>query len=213
MKFLAVSSLLLSAVLATPLPQSTVVPDPSQVQISDISYAGTGCPPGTVGLSFTTNKKTLALVFDKYRGLRYVASIGPAIPITESRKYCQININLDYPGDFQYSVFSSDYSGYVNLDAGVTCLQKSIYYFSGSTAQASTQANFTGPLSQDYWIHNEVPLSSAVWSPCGSVKALNINSQLRLYSTPNNNGSGFTTTESIGENDTFNVGVRWQACK
>lgn len=61
----------------------------------------------------------------------YVASIGPGVPITENRKNCQLDINLQYPSGFQYSVFNADYRGYAALDANVTGTQQSTYYFSG----------------------------------------------------------------------------------
>ena len=53
--------------------------------------------------------------------------------ITENRKNCQLNIDLEYPSGFQYSVFSQVYRGYVELDANVTALQQATYYFSGGT--------------------------------------------------------------------------------
>jgi hypothetical protein len=66
------------------------------------------------------------LIFDEY-----VASIGPGVSITESRKNCQLDINLQYPSGFQYSVFNADYRGYAALDPNVTGTQQSTYYFSG----------------------------------------------------------------------------------
>jgi len=66
------------------------------------------------------------LIFDQY-----VASIGPGVAITENRKNCQLNIDLQYPQGFQYSVFTTDYRGYVGIDAGVTATQEATYYFSG----------------------------------------------------------------------------------
>jgi hypothetical protein len=85
----------------------------------------------------------MTLIFDSY-----VASMGKGVAITESRKNCQLNIDLLYPSGFQYSVFSADYRGYVALDKGVTGTQKSTYYFSGYTQQSSTQTSFTGPVSK-----------------------------------------------------------------
>lgn len=99
----------------------------------------------------------MTLIFDAY-----VASIGPGIAITENRKNCQLNIGLAYPGGFQYSVFSADYRGYGEMDKGVSGTQKSTYYFSGQTAQASTETDFAGPMDQDYLIHDEAENASVV---------------------------------------------------
>lgn len=60
-----------------------------------------------------------------------VASIGTGVPITENRKNCQLNINLQYPPGFQYSIFSTEFRGYAGLSANVTGTQSATYYFSG----------------------------------------------------------------------------------
>lgn len=86
----------------------------------------------------------MTLIFDAY-----VASIGQGVAVTENRKNCQLNIQIHYPGGFQFSVLSADYRGYAALESSkVSGLQKSTYYFSGQTAQFSTQTSFTGPMSQ-----------------------------------------------------------------
>lgn len=66
------------------------------------------------------------LIFDQF-----VASIGPGVAVTENRKNCQLNVDLQYPGGFQYSILSTTYRGYVDVDKGVTARQQATYYFSG----------------------------------------------------------------------------------
>ena len=101
-----------------------------QVQIRGVTYGGTGCPQGTVGSQISSDRSILTLIFDSY-----IASIGPGIAITEQRKNCQLNIDLLYPGGFQYSILSADYRGYSSIDKGISGTLKSTYYFSGQTAQ------------------------------------------------------------------------------
>jgi len=182
-------------------------PDPSQVYVLGIAYGGTGCPQGSVGISLSTDRKTFTLIFDEY-----VASLGPGIRVTENRKNCQINVNLQYPQGFQYSLLSADFRGYVGIDAGVTATQKATYYFSGITEQASTETRFTGPVSKDYLIHDEIPFTSTVWAPCGQPQALNINSQILLQSSKSG-ASGLLTTDSIDGKVTFILGLQWAVCK
>lgn len=124
----------------TPGPSSDVqylpgsAPNPDDVQIVSFVYGGTGCPSNTVSSILSDDRTIMTLIFDQY-----VAQIGPGVSITENRKNCQLNINLRYPGGFQYSVFSADYRGYAYLDQGVTGVQKSTYYFSGQTAQVCSR--------------------------------------------------------------------------
>ncbi|OAX82828.1 hypothetical protein ACJ72_02820 [Emergomyces africanus] len=181
-------------------------PDPDKVYIVGVTHGGTGCPSGTVSHVLSDDRSVMTLIFDKY-----VAAIGPDLPISDSRKNCQLNINLRYPGGFQYSIFSADYRGYAKLDRGVTGLQKSTYYFSGETKQASTTTRWVGPMDKDYLLHDETDHATTVWSPCGTNGALNVNSQIRLSSS-DRNARGVLTTDSIDASFRQIVHVRWQRC-
>jgi len=185
---------------------SASAPNPSLVTINSISYGGTGCPQGSVGSFISADRLTFTLIFDSF-----VASIGPGVPVTSSRINCQLNINLQYPSGFQYSVLGTDFRGYVGIDAGVTGVQTANYYFSGSQTQATTTSTFKGPMSGDYLISDKIPFTSTIWSPCGAALPLNVNSQVRLTST-NTKSSGLMTQDSIDGKVTFVVGVQWQAC-
>jgi len=200
---------LVLATAAVALPANNevrAVPDPSQVYINGIVYGGTGCPQGTVGSYVSGDRQTFTLIFDQY-----VASIGPGVAVAQSRKNCQLNLDLRYPGGFQYSILNTVYRGYAGLDAGVTGVQSTTFYFSGQTAQTTTSSTFKGPMDSNYATQDSVDLTSTVWSPCGANSALNMNSQVRLTS-PNSAARGQITDDSIDGKITFVVGVQWQKC-
>jgi len=185
---------------------ATATPNPSQVYLSGYAYGGTGCPQGSVGAFVSTDRTTFTLIFDSY-----VASIGPGVSIVNTRKNCQLNLNLQYPAGFQYSVLSTVFRGYVGIDKGVTATQSAVYYFSGETSQTTTSTSFKGPLSQDYEVEDDVSLTSVVWSPCGAPVALNIDSAVLLTSSVSS-ASGEVTDDSIDGKITFIAGVQWQTC-
>ncbi|OBT42040.1 hypothetical protein VE00_07440 [Pseudogymnoascus sp. WSF 3629] len=185
---------------------SSVRPNPSQVYINSISYGGTGCPQGSVGSFISDDRQTFTLIFDSY-----VASIGPTVAATENRKNCQLNLDLQYPSGFQYSIFTTQFRGYAALDKGVQGTQKATYYFSGQPEQVSSSTVFNGPLSTDYSVSDSVPFTSTIWSPCGQALPLNINSQVRLTSSVTG-ATGLLTDDSIDGHITFVVGIQWQAC-
>jgi hypothetical protein len=186
--------------------QNGTAPNPSQVTIQSISYGGTGCPQGSVGSFISADRTTFTIIFDTF-----VASLGNGVAVTENRKNCQLNINLQYPSGFQYSVLGTTFRGYAALTAGVSGTQSATYYFSGSSTQASTSTNFKGPTSGDYEVSDSIPFSSTIWSPCGTALPLNINSQVRL--TGPSTGSGLLTEDSVDGKVEFVVGVQWQTCK
>ncbi|KUJ16984.1 uncharacterized protein LY89DRAFT_646060 [Mollisia scopiformis] len=185
--------------------QNSTGPDPSQVTINSISYGGTGCPQGSVGSFISTDRTTFTIIFDTF-----VASLGTGVAVTENRKNCQLNVNLQYPSGFQYSVLGTTFRGYADLTAGVNGVQSATYYFSGSSTQASSSTTFKGPTSGDYEVSDSIPFASTIWSPCGAALPLNINSQVRL--TGPSSGSGLLTEDSVDGKVEFVVGVQWQKC-
>jgi len=186
---------------------SATGPNPTQVTINSIAYGGTGCPQGSVGSFISADRQTFTLIFDSF-----VASIGPGVAVTAERVNCQLNINLQYPSGFQYSILGTTFRGYAGLDKGVTGTQSATYYFSGSQSQAATSSTFKGPTDGDYEIADQVPFSTTIWSPCGAALPLNINSQVRLSSTVST-ATGLLTEDSVDGKVTFQVGVQWQTCK
>jgi len=188
--------------VATPAPAG---PNPSQVYVESIAYGGTGCPQGTVGQSISDDRSIFTLIFDSF-----VASVGPGVAIGESRKNCQININLHIPSGWSYTIADVTYRGYVQLAAGHTAVQSSLYYFSGSVQQARASTEFTGPLSKDYTIGDRLQLQALVWSKCGVVVPVNINAQVRIVGDATKQGQ--ITTDSIDGKVTHLYGLQWQTC-
>jgi hypothetical protein len=117
--------------LATPTPATA--PNPNDVFIKSFTYAGSGCPAGSVANATDASKQVLTLLYDSY-----VAAIGPGTQVADRRKNCQINLDIHYPNGFQYSLFSADYRGFEDLDGGVTGEQVATYYFSGQQSQVRT---------------------------------------------------------------------------
>jgi hypothetical protein len=162
---------------ATPItaPLTSPVPSGHEVQIKSISFAGTGCPAGTVAGQLSSDLTTLTLLFSQY-----TAQAGTGIKPTEYRKNCQLNIKIQYPQGWQFSVFKADYRGYAYIPKGDTGTCKATYYFSGQTSQISSTMTITGPYDDNYIKTDQFGLQSTVWSPCGLEGMLNINSEVRI---------------------------------
>ena len=126
MKSLVSSLLLIPLSLAAPTITERDVTPPS-FKIGKVIYGGSGCPQGTLDVSVSSDSKILPLNF----GPNFAASIGPNVAAEETRKNCQINMELLFSPGYQYSVYSADYTGYGDLDAGVSGRVQAQYYFSG----------------------------------------------------------------------------------
>ena len=133
--FLALAALVVSAPAPVPRPMPQAdKPSGHEVEITAVTYGGTGCPDKTVQGLLSDDRTTITLSFDQY-----TVQSGPSIPATERRKFCQLQLKLKYPSGFQYSIFGADYRGYASLEKGVTGTAQSTYYFSGQQNQVWTE--------------------------------------------------------------------------
>jgi hypothetical protein len=185
---------------------SAEAPDPNQVHIQSIAYAGSGCPAGTVSESVAPDAKAFTLLFDSY-----VAEAGPGVSLAAGRKNCQIAVDLRFPQGWSYTIFDVDYRGYVQLDRGATGLQKSSYYFQGQSLGPSLQSTFTGPVDKDYHFRDSLGVDAVVYSPCGMSRALNLNTQVRV--TARGGSRALMTTDSIDGQLSHVYGIRWKRCR
>ncbi len=181
-------------------------PDPGQVKIKKIIYAGSGCPAGTVSDILADDAKAFTLLFDSF-----IAEAGPGIALSSGRKNCQLAIDLRFPQGWSFTVFDVDYRGFADLERGTTGLQKSSYYFQGSALTPSLQTLFRGPLSSDYHIRDSLGLSAVAWSPCGMTRALNINAQVRVTAPSGRRAA--MTLDSVDGQLTHIYGIQWRRCR
>lgn len=93
--FLPTLALAVPAPVPVPVPQDK--PSGHEVEITAVTYGGTGCPDKTVQGLLSDDKTTITLSFDQY-----TVQSGPDIPATERRKFCQLQLKLKYPSGFQY---------------------------------------------------------------------------------------------------------------
>jgi hypothetical protein len=180
---------------------------PGYVTVRSIAYAGSGCPAGTVAENVSQDLQAFTLLFDNY-----IAEVGPGVAFSSRRKNCQLNIDLDFPQGWSFSILTVDYRGYVSLEPRVAGLQQSSYYFQGQFQTARLRTPMVGPIDRDYQIRDTLGLGAVVWSPCGATRALNINTEIRLENSQNPSGSGLLTTDSIDGAVRLIYGFRWRRC-
>lgn len=178
---------------------------PEWVNVRGITYAGSGCPAGTVAQNISPDRLAFTLLFDNY-----VAEAGPGVPLSQSRKNCAVNIDLQYPAGWTYTLFAIDYRGFANLQAGVTGTQKASYYFQGSGQTHSGQSTLYGPRQSDYTYRDTFANQS--WSVCRVFRSLNINTQVRVDNSAAPSRSGMMTVDSIDGQVVQTYGIIWRRC-
>jgi hypothetical protein len=204
MRRIAVGAWLLSSLSA----MAEESPNPSQVYIRNITANGSGCPIGSVGSDISPDAKAFTLTFSEY-----AAEIGPGIPLSESRKNCQLGVAMNIPSGWSYTLLKVDYRGFAALDAGVVGQQRSTYYFQGASGRTNSGALFTniyGPTSRDFTISDDVEIQDFVWSPCGVTRSLNINTEVRV--SGRSGTRGYITQDSIDGELSHTYRIAWRRC-
>lgn len=203
---------------------------PDSFQIKSVVSGGSGCPQGSINIdwteqgilpictfspmsSFPPNTPSLGMHADPQTSIdfnkQFTARVGSGKGPEESRKNCQINLGLEFSPGFSFAVFSADYSGWGELDSGVTGVVKSTYYFSGEQDQTSSALVIAGPFNGKYYKQDNVP--AVVWSPCGQDALFNINSEVALtpFATPAN---GVLAATKESGRFTSKLYFQWKKC-
>jgi len=185
-------------------------PSPDQITIVDVSTSGTGCPQGSVSTSLSPDGTVVTLGFDSF-----LALIGPTAAQADKSKNCQIHLDLQYPGGFQYAVVDAVYHGYARLDPGVTGTFLSTYYFSQNAASTTTtRSTISGSDWADgnvYTKEDQVESTAIIWSPCGDTGILNVNNRISL-SANTTTGTGELSDDDATVSFDHQIHVSWQPC-
>ncbi|KAF1971559.1 hypothetical protein BU23DRAFT_509645 [Bimuria novae-zelandiae CBS 107.79] len=199
--FIALSLPLLA--LSAPTSQDNTSAPPA-FGINKVISGGSGCPQGSIDINWTNNG-----ILPIYFGNAFTASVGPSVTADQSRKNCQINIDIAYSPGYSYSVYSADYTGWAAIDSGVTGVVAAHYYFSGESTAGSTRLELQGPYNGKYVKSDNVAVS--VWSPCGQQSLLNVNVEVALTPLGSYASGQLAVNKETGRfaNQLY---IRWRQC-
>jgi hypothetical protein len=184
-------------------------PDPNEIFIQRLVYAGSGCPPGSADVALAPDGSGFRLSF----GPEFVARLGPGVPLSDSRKNCQVNLQLHVPQGFTFAIAAVDARGRARIADGVTGVQRTTHYFAGEADDTSSAREFPGPFSGEWQTRHVIPLVELVWKPCGVERSLNINAQVRLAAddAPPSLRSFMSMTSERGRLDQL-FHFSWRSC-
>ncbi|GAB1643667.1 DUF4360 domain-containing protein [Krasilnikovia sp. MM14-A1259] len=151
-----------------------VPPPTDRIVIDVVTVNGTGCPPGSAAIAVSPDNTAFTVTYSAY-----TAQVGVGAAPTDWRKNCQLNIVVHVPQGFTYAISKVDYRGFASLASGASAMERANYYFQGSSQTAYINHNFNGPLGDDWQATDEVAVAALVWAPCGALRNLNINTELR----------------------------------
>jgi hypothetical protein len=197
-------------VLAAALFASTVTTEPlaapaERITISVETVNGSGCSAGTARVSTAADDTSFTVTYSDY----YVLAGDGARP-TESRKNCQLSLRVQIPQGLTFAVGQVDLQGFAHLQPGASGSQHSHYYFMGTSPTAQTSHEFKGPYS-DHWRTSD-RAAALVYAPCGEVRNLNVNTELRVDAGGSGNGTSFMAMDTTRGSVRSVYHLSWREC-
>jgi hypothetical protein len=209
---MSVARLLLLAALTSVFVQPGVAgaeTSPSEkITLDVVTVNGSGCPAGTADVAVLSDNTGFRVTYRDF----LARAGGDANPV-EFRKNCQLNVLVHVPQGFTFAIASADYRGRARLEAGATALQRTNYYFQGSSDNNYVDHSFAGPLSGVWHTTDETAVTELVYAPCGDSRNINLNTELRVAegSLNANKVSSMSMRTTDGNVDTI-VHFAWKQC-
>lgn len=184
----------------------------TNVTAGEPTYAGNGCPQGTMRAVFAPDYLSFTLLFD---GFVAEVSEGKRVDVMN----CTIVLPLRLPGNMQMEVTRVDFRGFVGLPASGNAVLHSVFNFRGVRGdkdRMNLRYRFQGPLSEDYQLSSDVLSPNGTpdteVSPCGGQVHLRISNQVRIMSR-NPNETAMVTLDSLDGTNNAVYYVNWRRCR
>lgn len=186
------------------------VPPPDDSFVIDIvTVNGSGCPPGSAAVAVAPDNTAFTVTYSTY-----LAQVGVGSKPTDFRKNCQLNVLVHVPQGFTYGIARADYRGFASLAAGASAIQRSSYYFQGTPNTDIRTHNFAGAMEDNWQTSDETDVSSMEMHPCGAMRTLNINTELRVNAGTSNpaNTTSFLAMDSTDGAINTVYHFHWKHC-
>lgn len=210
LKALATGGALLTSLLVTGAPaQAAPNPVPGEKMVIGVVAAnGSGCPADTASITVSPDNTAFTVIYSQF-----TAMSGAGSKPTDFRKNCQLALNVRVPQGYTYAIAGADYRGFAHLERGATGSESANYYFQGEPQTTRIRHDFAGPADGDWQRSDKVGIASLSFLPCGEMRYLNVNTELRV-----NQGRAGARTTNFMTMDSTDVGVdtvyhvAWRKC-
>lgn len=175
LKYVAGAALLLSVNVAV-----AQGPRPSQVDIKELKFSGSGCPAGSAE-TIVTNSEPGSKIADYFQ-IAYDAfdvEVGEGVPARKSTKNCNLSMNIKYPKGYRFKFKSIEFNGKAEISRGQTAVFKSYYYETTGTRYKS-EARIKGPFDGDVDRRNSGRPLFGDLSGCEGSTILNISTRIEI---------------------------------
>lgn len=204
---LGAASLILVA-LAAPAHADTPSAPPGRITVEVVGVNGSGCPAGTTQVAAAADNTAFTVTYSDY-----LAQTGAGSGGVEFRKNCQLALRVHVPQGFTYAIARADYRGFASLQRGAFGQQRAGYYFQGAAQTTRTVHQFNGAYADSWQASDQTGYQDLVWAPCGEVRNLNVNTELRVYAGSSNpQALSFMSMDSTDGSVSTVYHFEWKEC-
>lgn len=151
---------------------------PVGVTITDLNFVGNGCPEGSVSHNISVDGKALTLLFDSW-----VADTSTT-NAASVRKNCAVNLKVNAPAGWRYTIFNMSTRGYAQLEPGVTARIATAFRFPGSANGVLVPLDMAGPYADNYTLSTGADLQNIPWSNCAGPSMMQISADTEVRVAP-----------------------------
>lgn len=176
------------------------------------TYSGTGCPPGTLSISFAPDNLSISVLFTSF-----ITSVVKSPGVAWNAVNCNVFVPMTLPKGLQLVIRRVDYRGFVMTPPrGLSTFTGQYSFWSpGQTMPnlAKMQAHFTNANDGDYFVSSASLGSKAIIkSACGGEVTLGMLESLWMYHNANG-GDGQIVLDSadLAARSVFHI--NWQKCR
>lgn len=150
-------------------------PISDHIVIDVVTINGTGCAAGTAAVAVSPDNLQATITYSNF-----LAAVGVGAQPGDARKNCQISLVVHMPQGQTYAIGDLvSHRGFASLAAGATAVVRTNASIQGAPATPFRSYTFTGPFDDDVLIYEPFDPATAVFAPCGSLRNVNINLDLR----------------------------------
>jgi hypothetical protein len=180
----------------------------SGVTITDVTYRGTGCPPGSTAVNIAPDYQALTVLFADF-----IVEKAPEARQRRVRSACDVDVHLSVPSGWSMALFAVQFRGYLALDAGATGHHGATLHIPGTQPFRMGEMVVTGPSSRDYISETQHRLDGVRWTPCNSSgrRSLKIMSDISIDGAAD--AGGLLTVDSLDGEVRENYKIAWKRCR
>ena len=182
--------------------------------ITNVTYVGDGCPPGSVAVSVSPDSEVVSLVFSNY-----VVEKNGAIDLGPQRKDCNLDITYHAEPYWQHAFASTLFEGSADIQSGLDACQHIVYRMDHDAEEHKLGFfEITGPYANDYQREDQVAVEDLHWQGCGHAEhTLHLRTWVEVVPTNGSNSQSGFVSVNFAENNaqaeaSQDLGVRWRPC-